>query len=428
MSVEKKFYQPIQIYSEKSESIQILNKSANKELYIQGAKLDQDDLVGWIIGRSSKTYNEIEVTNLVNNNKIIFKEDGEININATNNKAVIINSLLSATTTAPINENSGIIATTGWVNKNTRYKSDFSDFQTLPNDIGGFDSGTQIGTLTGKTLSEMWDELLVPTVYASITTNKTVHITGYFGDKEVGTVYTNIAITANYDKGTITDGDGVTTNNIGGNATNYVFTLLDSSTSASTNNTIYVSGVVEYGTSKFSVDIAHNSGISSCYIDNKGHQYVDTNIDNQLSETTESGNSSNIRGRFFILCGVFTNSADTILDGSGYLDYTKFSSGVSWSGHEFGDNGYSKQLSINGKLKFVIAYPVSSATTLGDWSYHSTLTALDFTGGLNDSILNQVVSTIEDYKLPNNTIIQYHVHTYIQAVLGGTNDEIKVIV
>lgn len=421
MSVEKKYYQPIQIYSEKPESIQVLNKSANKELYIQGAKLDQDDLAGWIIGRSSKTYNEIEVTNLINNNKIIFNEDGEININATNNKNVIVNGLLSATT-ALSGESSGIIATTEWVNKNTIYDSNLSDSQTLPNDIGGFESGTQIGTLTGKSLSEMWDDLLVPTVYASITTNKTANVTGYSGNKEVGTVYTDVTITANYNKGIITDGDGVSTNNIGGTATNYNFTLLDATTSASTNNTIDVSGVVKYDYAHFSVDITHNSGVSACYKDNKDHHYVDTTIDTQLSQTTESGNSSNIRGRFYILTGVFTNSADTILDVSNNLDSTKFTSTV------FGNNGYTKTLNISGKVKFVIAYPVSSAITLGSWSFHSVLTALDFAGGLSGSILNQVATTTENYKLPNNTIIQYHVHTYIQATAGGTNDEIKAIV
>lgn len=116
MDILKKFYQPLKIYSDTAVALQITSKQINKTNYIQGANLVLDEN-GWVVGRTSSSENNLEIKNLTNNNNIIFKEDGEIILNSTNNKNILVNSL-SATTALNIQENSGIIATTAWVKDN----------------------------------------------------------------------------------------------------------------------------------------------------------------------------------------------------------------------------------------------------------------------------------------------------------------------
>lgn len=70
------------------------------------------------------------------------------------------------------------------------YQSSIEDKElTMPNAVGGLSAGTKVSDLEGKTYSEMFDEILFPTIYPTyVAPSATIKFNGYASVQEVGSV------------------------------------------------------------------------------------------------------------------------------------------------------------------------------------------------------------------------------------------------
>ena len=148
-----------------------------------------------------------------------------------------------------------------------------------------------------KTLVQVLDTILFPTILASIKTNKSVALTisGSSGTLEVGQTISR-TLTATFNRGEIYNGDGTTNANpLVGAATQYTFTGTNISSTAQAGNTLAVSNVIANGSNNWAVTVNHDAGTGD-YYDNKGN--VGTNLDaSRVSGTaTDSASSPTVTG------------------------------------------------------------------------------------------------------------------------------------
>lgn len=73
-------------------------------------------------------------------------------------------------------------------NIDVNYKSSIEDKTlAMPNDVGGLDKGTKVSDLEGKSYSELFDDLLFPTVYPTfVAPSATIKFNNYSSIQEVG--------------------------------------------------------------------------------------------------------------------------------------------------------------------------------------------------------------------------------------------------
>lgn len=148
-----------------------------------------------------------------------------------------------------------------------------------------------------KTLVQVLDTILFPTILASIKTNKSVALTisGSSGTLEVGQTISR-DLTATFNRGEIYNGDGTTNANpLVGAATQYTFTGTGISSTAQAGNTLSISNVIANGSNNWAVTVNHDAGTGD-YYDNKGN--VGTNLDaSRVSGTaTDSASSPTVTG------------------------------------------------------------------------------------------------------------------------------------
>ena len=148
-----------------------------------------------------------------------------------------------------------------------------------------------------KTLVQVFDTILFPTILASIKTAKSVNLTisGSSGTLEVGQTISR-TLTATFDRGAIFNGDGTTNANpLVGAASIYTFTGTGISSTAQAGNTLAVSNVIENGSNNWAVTVNHDAGTGD-YFDNKGN--IGTNLDaSRVSGTaTDSASSPTVTG------------------------------------------------------------------------------------------------------------------------------------
>lgn len=153
---------------------------------------------------------------------------------------------------------------------NTEYESMIEDKTlTTPNAVGGIAKGTKVSDLEGKTFSEMFDDLLFPTVNPEFTApSASIAFKNYSSTQEVGaTGPTSANFTAGYNAGEIKL-NGVKQANRGGTLNN-------------TNSFIYVNGSssnktlptkVTLGSTTFKYRAAYNQGPQPK--NNKGGNYA----------------------------------------------------------------------------------------------------------------------------------------------------------
>jgi len=87
------------------------------------------------------------------------------------------------------------------------YTSEIGDTELeMPSAVGGISKGTTVGDLNGKTINQMFDDLLFPTVNPTFTPpSATIKFTDYAATQEVGaTGPTNSNFVTNFNKGQIT--------------------------------------------------------------------------------------------------------------------------------------------------------------------------------------------------------------------------------
>ena len=148
-----------------------------------------------------------------------------------------------------------------------------------------------------KTLVQVLDTILFPTILASIKTAKSVNLTisGSSGTLEVGQTISR-TLTATFDRGAIFNGDGTTNANpLVGAASLYTFTGTGISSTAQAGNTLAISNVIANGSNNWAVTVNHDAGTGD-YYDNKGN--IGTNLDaSRVSGTaTDSASSPTVTG------------------------------------------------------------------------------------------------------------------------------------
>lgn len=87
------------------------------------------------------------------------------------------------------------------------YKSEIENKELeMPEDVGGFDKGTKVSALEGKTYNEMFDDLLFPTIYPVFTPpSSSIAFKSYAALQEVGAIGpTQQNFTLGYNPGSIT--------------------------------------------------------------------------------------------------------------------------------------------------------------------------------------------------------------------------------
>ena len=161
------------------------------------------------------------------------------------------------------------------------YVSNLDVLLAVPSTVGGIISGTLVGSLTGKTFTQMFDSLLFPTVLAYIgTPAKSLSISGpTTASVDVGSQYTPSVTTA-YNAGVIRNGDGTLGPNLVGPAWLYTFRLPSLATDGTPNGTsthTYTTTTIPLETSYQWSVIATYSGGTGVYYDNKGNPV--TNLD-----------------------------------------------------------------------------------------------------------------------------------------------------
>lgn len=156
----------------------------------------------------------------------------------------------------------------------SRYTPTVADNITMPVAVGGIPKDTSAGGLRGKTYDEIWTDLLFPTVDATVGLLNSLGLSGISGTLEVGTLY-GPTLTATYNSGRITNGDGTTDGSLTGAALQFVFRIpgntvdgvYTATSNTQTHNPTDVS--IALGTNTWTVNASWGAGTGT-YYNNKG--------------------------------------------------------------------------------------------------------------------------------------------------------------
>jgi hypothetical protein len=165
------------------------------------------------------------------------------------------------------------------------YDSAFPDGTTVPYAVGGIGANTDVGDLNGKTFSQMFDELLFPTINPTdnpgslvSTTSRTYEEIGYTINVTVGSTFT---------QGTWTV-VGQSNRVYYGAATAYFYSSPTISEFSDNLNTSYTfnSYEVTSGANNFPTAVSHSAGNQP--VDSKGNNYLSPIPAGKLTDTTVS--------------------------------------------------------------------------------------------------------------------------------------------
>lgn len=187
--------------------------------------------------------------------------------------------------------------------------------------VGGASAGTAASTWKTKSVVEVLDDILFPTIQASISVNKSVSlsVSGTSGTLETGSSHTR-TLTATFAQGNITNGDNTPGPSLVGAATQYTFTGTNISSTTQAGNALSLgSVVVANGSNNWAVTVDHSAG-SGAYYDNKG--VAGTNLDGSRvsGSATDSASSPSITGIYPYYWGV-SGSSLTASDVANEIQY-----------------------------------------------------------------------------------------------------------
>lgn len=149
-----------------------------------------------------------------------------------------------------------------------------------------------------KSMVEVIDTILFPTIEASISTNKSVSLTIQSESsnlvQEIGRTYPRVLV-ANFNDGSILNGNGTPGPELVGGATGYIFSGTGISSTTQPGNTLSISNVITSGSNSWEVTAYHEAGTGD-YYDNKG--VLGTNLDSfrVSGTTTDTASSPTING------------------------------------------------------------------------------------------------------------------------------------
>lgn len=157
--------------------------------------------------------------------------------------------------------------------------------------VGGLGAGTAASVLKTKSIVEILDDILFPTLEASIASNRSVSLaaSGGGGTLEVGETFIRY-LTATFSQGSITNGDGSAGPSLVGAATEYTFTGTGIPSTAQAGNSLSLGSVaVVNGSNNWAVTVAYGAG-SGAYYNNKGA--AGSNLDGSRGSGSVSDSSS----------------------------------------------------------------------------------------------------------------------------------------
>ena len=157
--------------------------------------------------------------------------------------------------------------------------------------VGGLGAGTAASVLKTKSIVEILDDILFPTLEATIASNRSVSldVSGGGGTLEVGTSV-NRSLTADFSEGSITNGDGTAGPSLVGAATQYTFTGTGINSTAQSGSTLSLGSVtVVDGSNNWAVTTDYDAG-SGAYYDNKS--VAGSNLDGSRVSGSVSDSSS----------------------------------------------------------------------------------------------------------------------------------------
>lgn len=226
----------------------------------------------------------------------ILSDGGSASLN-TNISADEIKGLLNlGSSVTDVEDNSGLAVSSNILT--TVYDTTVGN-SVLSVPVGGAPA-TAASVWSSKTIVQVLDTILFPTILASIKTNPfaTLSLSVFDGTREVGTVVT-MNLTAALNQGQIKNGDGTTNlNPLIGAAINYTFNGDGISTTTQAGNVLNISPSIEKGVNQWDVNVAHAAGTGD-YFDNKNA--IGSNLDsptNYRAAGNLSASSSTIRGRY----------------------------------------------------------------------------------------------------------------------------------
>ena len=196
------------------------------------------------------------------------------------------------------------------------YDSAFADGTVMPNTVGGYEAGTDVADLDGDTLSQMWDGLLFPAVLAYISDPVSASLVEDIVPTivEIGTAL-QPQLTASFDRGDITNGDGTTGPALVGLPNTYSFsgpgisgTNEVSTTALSTAITPASSAPAAFGNNVWTVEIDYGIGTGT-YTDNFGN--AGSNLDPSRVADSITVNSPATVGRRYAFHGTEANPQDS---------------------------------------------------------------------------------------------------------------------
>lgn len=227
------------------------------------------------------------------------------------------------------------------------YVSTLAPSTAVPATLGGIVGGTTVGSLTGLTFTQLFDNLLFPTVDAYVATSNSANITGYNATTpvEVGTTYAP-ATTSTYTRGTFYYGPsgGLHPSPLTGVATGFTFyytnvtlgTVTDATyVSAGPQGNTYASRAIALGSNTWTVSVSYAAMVDT-YYNNKG--IATSNLSSQRAAGTVIGTSTTVTGQNRAFWGI--NAGATITGGqvvaltsnilaSGYARTISFADGSS---------------------------------------------------------------------------------------------------
>ena len=175
--------------------------------------------------------------------------------------------------------------------------------------VGGASAGTAASVWKTKSVVEVLDDILFPTLLASIASNKSVSLAvdGAGGTLEIGSSYTR-NLTASFSQGSITNGDGSSGPALVGAATQYTFTGTGISSTAQAGNTLALGSVtVVSGSNNWAVTVDHDAG-TGAYYDNKGNALTNLDASRVSGSASDSASAPTITGLYPYFWGVSASS------------------------------------------------------------------------------------------------------------------------
>jgi hypothetical protein len=175
------------------------------------------------------------------------------------------------------------------------YKTTIADsVSSVP--VGGAPAALA-STWKSKSITQVLDEILFPTLLASVGSAKsiTLGVSGASGVLEIGSSIAR-TLTATFARGTILDGNGTTNANpLVGDATDYTFTGTGISSTTQAGNTLTFTTTVVSGSNNWAVTAAHAAGTGS-YFDNKGVSGTNLAASRAAGTATDSTSAPTITG------------------------------------------------------------------------------------------------------------------------------------